>query len=79
MVDNEGTTVFMTCADEVDVKYADTVGYLRNGKILLLTQNLKDFDAQARAYIYLYFDSIMCLSRGKKLCVGVLVSSQSFF
>lgn len=31
MVDNEGTTVFMTCSDEIDVKYADIVGYLRNG------------------------------------------------
>lgn len=33
MVDNDGTTVFMTCSDEVDVKYADTVGYLRDGKL----------------------------------------------
>lgn len=32
---NEGTTIFMTCSDEADVKYADTVGYLRNGKLFL--------------------------------------------
>lgn len=35
MVDGDGTTVLMTCSDEVDVKYADIVGYLRNGKISL--------------------------------------------
>lgn len=34
LVDNEEKTVFMTCSDEIDVKYADTVGYLRNGKTL---------------------------------------------
>lgn len=31
MVDNDRATIFMTCSDEVDVKHADIVGYLRNG------------------------------------------------
>lgn len=36
MVDNDGTTVFMTCSDEIDVKYADIIGYLRNGNLNLV-------------------------------------------
>ncbi len=34
MVDDEGTTILMTCSDEIDVKYGDVVGYLRNGKVI---------------------------------------------
>ncbi|KAJ6633827.1 putative ABC transporter ATP-binding protein YvfR [Pseudolycoriella hygida] len=32
---NEGTTVFMTCSDEIDVKYADVFAYLRDGQIIV--------------------------------------------
>ncbi|XP_037034865.1 ABC transporter G family member 23-like [Bradysia coprophila] len=59
MVDNEKTTILMTCCDEVDVKYADTVGYLRNGQIII---EESPADLMKRYNIWNFNDLILSIS-----------------